>query len=190
MTIPFRAAFCLLFAASFGAACMPNPQSVKERRVNFDRDGLRGRLLLDKAPPDMKRVDSVFGEAARLMGYTLDPAAPGRGSTVTVTYYWSALKPIAEDYMVFVHGDAIGGKGSRIHRDHYPARGLYPTDVWQVGEVVMDRFSVSIPPGYGAPALGLYTGLYKGNYRVPLTEAGRAPGSSDNRSMAVRIQFN
>lgn len=169
---------------------MPNPQSVKERRVNFDRSGLKGRLILDAAPDDMTRVDSIFGGTIKLLGYRLEPTNPGRGSSVAVTYYWSALEPIAEDYMVFIHGDAIGGQASRLHADHYPAQGDYPTDVWQVGEVIVDRFSVGIPPGYGAPAVGLYSGLYKGAYRVPLTENGRVAGGRDNRAMAVRIQFN
>ena len=171
------------------AGCMPNPQSVKERRVNFDRTGLKGQLILDAAPDGIHRVDAVFGDAIRLLGYRLEPAKPVRGSAVQVSYYWTALKPVAEDYMVFIHGDAIGGRASRLHGDHYPARGRYPTDVWQPGEVVVDRFKISIPPGYGAPAVGLHSGLYKGSYRVPLTDAGKAPSGRDNRSMAVRIQF-
>ena len=180
----------LLVGAAALAACLPNPQSVKERRLGFDRSELKGRLILESPPADMHRVDAVFGDSLRLLGYTLNPAQPARGSRVEVTYYWSALRPIAEDYMVFIHGDAIGGRASRLHADHYPAKGDYPTDVWQVGEVVVDRFTVGIPPGYGGSAVGLHSGLYKGNYRVPLTDAGRAPGGRDNRSMAVRIQFN
>lgn len=173
-----------------GAACMPNPQSVKEHRVNFPRDGLKGRLILDAAPQSMTRIDAVFGRHIKLLGYTISPEQPARGATAEVTYFWSALEPIAEDYMVFIHGDSIGGKASRLHADHFPAQGDYPTDVWQPGEVIVDRFKVGIPPGYGAPALGLYSGMYKGNYRVPLTDRGRVPGGTDNRSMAVRIQFN
>lgn len=172
--------------------CMPNPQSVKERRVNYDRSALKGRLILDKPPADMQRVDAVFGGAVKLLGYTLSPAQPGRGSRLTVTYYWSALKPMAEDYKVFIHGDAIGvqDRVPRIHGDHYPALEKYPTDVWQVGEVVVDRFAVDIPPGYGAPELGLYSGLYKGDYRVPLSDSGRSAGGRDNRSLAVRLRLN
>ena len=181
-------AVAVALATSF--ACMPNPQSVKERRVNYDRSGLKGELILDAVPDNINRVDAVFGDVIKLIGYTLDPLKPGRGTTVKVTYYWSPTGPIAEDYKVFIHGDAIGGQGSRIHGDHFPASGKYPTDVWQVGEVIVDEFKMSIPPGYGAPAVGFYTGFYKGNYRVPLTQAGRAPSGRDNRSMAVRIQFN
>ena len=190
MSISFRAVASSLVASLVGWACMPNPQSVKERRMNFERDHLQGRLIVGEPPADMTRVEAEFGDVIKLLGYTLDPPAPVRGQTVEVKYYWTALKPLAEDYMVFIHGDAIGGQASRLHADHFPAKGEYPTDVWQEGEVVVDPFKVSIPPGYGASAVGLYSGLYKGDYRVPLTRHGRAPGGRDNRSMAVRIQFN
>ena len=77
----------------------------------------------------------------------------------------------------------------RIHGDHFPAKGKYPSDVWQEGEVVVDEFTMWIPVGYGAKRLGLYTGMYKENYRVPLTDKGQRPGASDNRSLAVELTF-
>lgn len=172
-----------------GAGCLPEVQSVKERRESFDRSALRGSVIVDRPPSDMQPVGAVFGERARLLGYTLEPARPPPGGRVYVTFYWSAIRPMAEDYEVFIHGDAVGEKQSRIHGDHYPAGGRYPTDVWQPGEIVKDEFSVFIPPGYGAKHLGLFTGLYKGSYRVPLTDAGVRPRTGDNRSRAVDIFF-
>ena len=107
-----------------------------------------------------------------------------------ITFYWAALKEIAEDYQVFVHGDGIGGRASRIHADHFPADEKYPTDVWQVGEIIADPFTLWIPPGYGPKRLGINTGMYKKNYRVPLTNRGKKQAGSDNRSQAVEIRFN
>lgn len=169
--------------------CMPNPQSVRERREEFPRDGIRDELLFKSPPPNMTEVGAVFGGRAKLMGYTLDPAQPKPGDRTKVTFYWTPLSPIAEDYQVFVHGDAVGAKASRIHGDHYPAKGKYPTDVWQKGEVVADPFVMWIPPGYGPKHLGIFVGLYKAKYRVPLTDKGKAPGTGDNRSRAVDIYF-
>lgn len=171
------------------SACLPNPQSVKERRESFDRDGLLGDLLFTEPPPQMKPVGAVFGERIQLAGYSLDPAEPKRGDTVEVTLYWSATKPISEDYMVFVHGDAISGNARRIHGDHWPADGKYPTDVWRPGEFVADRFKIRISGDYGAPKLGINVGLYKGNYRVPRTATGSAFGDNENRSRPVEITF-
>ena len=169
--------------------CLPNPQSVKERRESFDRDALKGSLLFDAPPSNMRKVESVFDDRIQLMGYTLDPAEPKKGDTVVVTFFWTALKPINEDYMVFVHGDAIGGNARRLHGDHYPAKGKYPTDVWRVGDIVADPFEVKISSDYGAPRLGINTGMYKGNYRVPRTSKGLVYGDGENRTRPVEIVF-
>lgn len=171
------------------AACLPNPQSVKERREDFDRSSLKGTFILDAAPSNMVAVGAEFGKKVKLLGYTMKPEQPGPADRVTITFYWQALAPLAEDYEVFVHGDAIGGNAPRIHGDHYPADGKYPTDVWRENEVVADPFSVWIPAGYGPKQLGIYAGLYKENFRMPLTNKGSANSDNENRSQAVTITF-
>lgn len=175
--------------ALIGTRCLPKPESVKEHRDNFDRDSIRGSLLLQAPPADMKRIDASFGHA-KLLGYTVDPANPQPGDRARIKLYWTATGPMAEDYQVFVHGDAIGGNASRLHGDHFPAEGKYPTDVWREGDVVVDAFTMWIPPGYGPKTLGIYVGLYLQNYRVPLTEKGQMPSDSENRSQAITLNFN
>lgn len=177
-----------LIAPLTAFACLPNPQSVKERRDSFDRDVLRGKLILENTPPSMVRVDAEFG-IIKLLGYTLDPVTPKRGDKVEVRFYWSTSAPVDEDYQVFVHGDAIGGGARRIHGDHFPAEGAYPTDVWLPGEIIVDPFTVRIPSEYGPTQVGLNTGLYKENFRVPLTNRGLAPADKENRSQAVTMTF-
>lgn len=170
--------------------CLPKPESVKERRENFERSALKGRYLLDAAPADVKHVFAEFGGKAQLIGYTVTPEHPKGGDRLDIKFYWTALGPIAEDYQIFVHGDGIGGNASRIHGDHFPADGKYPTDVWREGDVVVDPMSLDIPPGYGPPQLAIFVGLYLGNYRVPLTSKGSAPADNDNRSQAITLQLN
>lgn len=184
-----RSLFVLALVCCLTGACLPSVQSVKERREGFDRAALKGTFILDAVPAGMTPVGAVFGERAKLLGYTLEPARPQPGGNQTIIFYWSALRPMAEEYQVFIHGDAVGEKQSRIHGDHFPARGRYPTDVWQEGEVIRDAFTVFIPPGYGAKHLGIFAGLYKGDHRVPLTDAGVRPRTGDNRSRAVDIFF-
>jgi hypothetical protein len=184
-----RAAFAVLGMVLVGA-CLPHPESVKERRANFDRESLMGKYILSSPPPGMREVGAVFGDRIKLVGYTMEPSSPRRGDKVRVTFYWSALKPIPEDYQVFVHGDATGGNARRVHGDHYPAEGKYPTDVWREGEIVADPFSMSISGDYGAERLGIYTGMYVGDYRVPLTDRGQAFSDSENRSRPIEIVFS
>jgi hypothetical protein len=170
-------------------ACLPNPQSVKERREEFDRSALKGELIFDATPSNMKPIGAEFGRKVKLLGYTMDPEEPRQADRVKVTFYWQALAPLAEDYEVFIHGDAIGGNAPRIHGDHYPAEGKYPTDVWRENEVVADPFAIWIPAGYGPKQLGIYAGLYKENYRMPLTNKGVANSDNENRSQAITITF-
>lgn len=184
-----RAGWALALALVLVGACLPEVQSVRERRESFDRDSLKGSIIVSQVPSDMQPVGAVFGERAKLLGYTLDPPRPGPGGRVEITFYWSALRPMAEEYQVFIHGDAVDDRESRIHGDHYPGRGRYPTDVWQEGEIVKDTFTIYIPPGYGAKHLGIFTGLYKDDYRVPLTDPGVRPRTGDNRSRAIDIFF-
>ena len=185
-----RAAIVLCTLALGSAACLPNPQSVKERRESFDRGSLEGDYILSAPPAGMTEIGAVFGDRIKLVGYTLDPAQPKRGDTVDITLYWTALKPVPEDYQVFVHGDAInGGNARRIHGDHFPAKGKYPTDVWREGELVVDTFSMSIPSAYEPERLGVYTGMYLGDYRVPLTSRGASASDAENRSRAVEMVF-
>jgi hypothetical protein len=180
-------AACAALALGLGGACLPNPQSVAERRAEFPREGLMGALVFTAPPPGMVEVGAVFGERIKLVGYALDPEHPKRGDSVKVTFYWSALRPIAEDFQVFVHGDASGANARRIHGDHYPAKGDYPTDVWREGEIVADPFTIRISGDYAPERFGLYTGLYLGDYRLPLTDRGKAPADNENRSRAVEI---
>lgn len=185
---PHLATLALLVAVH-GAACLPNPQSVKERRASFDRRSLAGTVILESPPANMVRVDAEFG-TLKLLGYTLDPAVPKRGDKVEIRFYWTTSAPVDEDYQIFVHGDAVGGGARRIHADHFPADGAYPTDVWQPGEIVVDPFSVRIPSAFGPAQLAINTGLYKENFRVPLTNRGLAPADKENRSQAVTLNFS
>lgn len=170
-------------------ACLPNPQSTREFREGFPRAALEGELLLSQVPGGLSPVGAVFDKQIQLVGYKMEPAQPKRGDSVRITYYWTPLKSVPEDYKVFVHGEAEGGKAGRIHLDHYPADNRYPITAWRIGEVIADPFTLSIPARYPAPKLVLYSGLYKGEDRLRVTDAGRAK-ASDNRVDAVRIQLD
>jgi hypothetical protein len=58
-------------------------------------------------------------------------------------------------------------RGNIIARwDAFPGRGLYPTRVWQPGEIVVDPYRIPVAPDASAPGLGrIEVGLFR---RVPL----------------------
>lgn len=106
------------------------------------------------------RIDAIFDNTIRLLGYEVDATQVGVGDTVTVTLYWQALKPIEASYAVYVH--LIDGDGViEAQRDTYPGLGNYPTSLWQPGQAFADRYVVHVPETAYAPLdtivrVGLY----------------------------------
>jgi hypothetical protein len=178
-----RAATLLLFAA-----CLPNPQSVAERREGFDRRGLEGVVLLRSLPP-MTEVHAIFDGPIELLGYQCEPQLLAPGDRAKITLYWTAQESVGEDLEVFVHGDAADGS-RRLHGDHLPAEGRYPTDVWRPGEFVVDRFSLDIPRDYAPTSVSLFMGLYRNESRVLLREPGSRPADRENRSRVIDLSLH
>ncbi|MCC7380349.1 MAG: hypothetical protein IT384_00860 [Deltaproteobacteria bacterium] len=178
----------LLLVTLLGASCLPNPQSLPEARESFDRRALLGSVIVSTVPP-LQEVGAVFDERLELVGYDLDPASPRRGDSVEIRFYWRARRSVSEDYRVFIHADAQASGARRIHGDHFPAGGRYPTWAWREGELIADAFRIAIPRDYGPDRLEIYAGLYRGEYRVPLTAPGLAPADRENRSRAITISL-
>ena len=97
------------------------------------------------------RVDVTYGDAIRLLSYRIDRQEAAPGEDVAVTLYWKCLRPLDEDYSVFLHlldeNDVIVAQ-----RDMYPGQGTYPTSLWAPGETFADTMVVSLPPTVRTPA--------------------------------------
>ena len=81
------------------------------------------------------------------------------GATVRLNVLWQALKPLDEDYTVFVH--AVDGEGTIWgQRDTEPQEGEYPTTEWRLGEIVQDRYELQIDVAGPREGYQLVVGLY------------------------------
>jgi hypothetical protein len=126
-------------------------------------------------------VEATFGEAARLLGYSLDADVLAPGDDVNLTLYWKALAPLEDDYTVFTHllGDANPATGTPVWAGHdsQPDNGHFPTTAWQPGQVILDVHRLAIPgdapPGEYQLEAGLY--LLATLARLPATDAGGNP---------------
>lgn len=118
------------------------------------------RVDPDALPPGVERLDVVFADKLRLIGYEMPQRRVRRGTPLPLTLYWQSLAAMDRDYTVFVHlfgrdGEAVG------QEDTYPGAGNYPTSQWRPGEVIADRYQVLVLPEARAPALGLVdVGVY------------------------------
>lgn len=121
-------------------------------------------------PPIQTPSQAVFGESIRLLGYDLLTTT----QSLSLTLYWQAGKPIARDYKLFVHLSPMDRPEPLRQDDRLTRDGLYPTGVWQPGEIVSDTVAldlVDLPPARYRLAIGWYDPNTLA--RLPATEAGR-----------------
>jgi hypothetical protein len=161
------------------SACIERPWEDAPARTRPNESALRD-VLLKAPPPGMIPVGAVFGGAAELVGYVVQPSPLVANQRATVTLVWRC-KAELDAWHIFVHLDAANGSGQRIHAEHDPAQGRYPTDAWRPGDLVADAFSF-MPDG--SPLL-LYLGFYtQGENRLRLDSPGRGRDDGNNRLLA------
>ncbi|MBL8144977.1 MAG: glycosyltransferase family 39 protein [Anaerolineae bacterium] len=115
------------------------------------------RSALHDAP---NPVSVNFGGQLELIGYEVSDLSPAAGEQFDVTFYWRALQPIAEDYVVFTH--LLDPATTTIYAgsDAQPAGWTRPTSAWQPGEIIADTHTLTVnpdtPPGIYELELGAY----------------------------------
>jgi 4-amino-4-deoxy-L-arabinose transferase-like glycosyltransferase len=118
-----------------------------------------GRFKVDEAPPfgvfwqpPLANFDGIWLREVDLP----DQVQPG--STITATLTYEMLAPNGRAGTAFVH--LLGSDGQPVAQDdHPPQNGDYPTDLWDRGECVQERFTLNIPPNAQGP-LRAVTGFY------------------------------
>jgi len=106
------------------------------------------------------RVYINYEGKVELIGYETDKDRVEPGDDLELTLYWRCLAEMDRDYSVFIH--LFGRDEQPIgQRDTYPGRGTYPTSLWRAGDIICDRYKVSISPDAAAPsACRIEVGLY------------------------------
>jgi hypothetical protein len=103
-------------------------------------------------------VEATFGDRVRLVSFAAtDSTSPGQ--TLDVRLYWEALRPLKEDYIVFVH--LLDSSGALIAGHDGPPRNREsPTSTWLPGDVVPDVHRVTLEPDTPTGAYQLWVGIY------------------------------
>lgn len=157
----------------------PRDAQQQGARPTVDRAQLRD-VLVGGVPADLVPVGAVFGNAAELLGYRLEPTPMVPGQYARLTLFWRCRAEL-EPWHIFVHLDDVSGTGERIHAEHDPAQGRFPTDAWKPGDIIADAFAFPAP----THALGLYLGFFStGDNRLPLVSAGRGRDDGSSRLLA------
>lgn len=166
----------------------------------------RPRLLRDEAqlPPALVRTELTFANQIRWIGYVAEPARVHPGELMDVTLYWQALQPITTDYSLglrlFGRGRANDGATNLttslftdtewLVLDTYPGGGMWPTTLWQPGQIVADHYRLRIPATPTVTALlpsvvKLDVGFYTLNGFQFITDTRDAQGQPSGRQRYV-----
>jgi 4-amino-4-deoxy-L-arabinose transferase-like glycosyltransferase len=112
-------------------------------------------------PSPQVRLDQPFGEEITLLGYDL-VGGHDRGEldpdNLELTLYWRADEAPKTDYTTFLHLRNSANENV-AQKDRPPANGLYPTSLWDAGEIIVDEISVplaGLPVGKYSLVVGLY----------------------------------
>ena len=114
--------------------------------------------LLDPGaiPGEMKVPFPItYGDAIKLLGYSLPAPKAWRGDYAGITLYWRALKPMANDYGLRVENFSLDGLSFRNGLNFTPGHSVYPTSFWRPGDTFAETYY--LPIGFDAPAPTLAT---------------------------------
>jgi hypothetical protein len=176
----------LLILALCCTACVERPFDAplpQPKRAVVDRASLKDILV--PAPSDATLVGAVFGGSAELTGWKMEPPQLIPGQRQRMTFYWRCRAEM-EPWHIFVHLEDAAGASERIHAEHDPALGRFPTDAWRPGDTIADSFYFVA----GKDPLVLFVGFYsQGEARLPITGPGRGRDDGTSRLMAGVLQI-
>jgi len=120
-------------------------------------------LVLPAEPASMQRQARLrYGDdELELLGYALDRETALPGDEIAITLHIEALKKLETDYSLFIHlwGTDMEWLGAR---DSYPGRGTMPTSQMDAGQIIEDRYLVTIAPTATVPSrIQIEIGFYE-----------------------------
>jgi hypothetical protein len=86
---------------------------------------------------------AIFGDNQIALLSAEPVGSPTPGGQIKLLTRWQALRPIDQDYTVFFH--AVGPDGNRWgQQDTMPQDGKLPTSGWQPGQVIEDKYQLTL----------------------------------------------
>jgi hypothetical protein len=115
-----------------------------------------GATVTEAAP--QLPVNMILGEQLKLLGVDMNRSPLNNRSPLALTFYWQALAELEHDYTVFVHLRTSTGE-IVAQKDAPPLAGVYPTGLWDEGEIIKDRLELpleAVMPGRYELVVGMY----------------------------------
>ena len=126
-------------------------------------------------------LQARVGDQFAFLGYDVSQRVLNPGQSAHVSLYWQATARPDRDYLVFTYlvdeGGKIWSQSSRQALD-----GDYPTSLWEVGQVVRDRFDLVVdsetPRAVYELGVGLYDEEAQSYLPVVVSSEGSVPAES------------
>src|SRR5690554_3671690 len=103
---------------------------------------------------------------------------------MTLTTYYKVLRRVSTQQRIFLHVDY---PGNRLHDDHDPAAGEFPTNFWLVGDIVKDEHKMSIDRYSSAGVYSINMNFFRGSNRMKVEP--RPAHDGQNRVTVGRIKI-
>jgi hypothetical protein len=110
--------------------------------------------------PALSQVHVELSDGLWLDAYRVDPLQIMPGEDVRVVARWQSLSKVPRSVQMWARLRQDNRTIVEITRA--PGDDLYPTDQWRVGEFVLDRFELSVPPTAGGGTARLEIGVEGG----------------------------
>jgi hypothetical protein len=157
------------------SADTPSEEDIKAAKEN----------ILSAPPATIQHpVNAQLDDKLVYLGLDVDADVVTPGKAFTLTHYWKVLKPVPDEWKLFVHLESPDSKKSHLNADHVPIGGKYPLHVWKKDEIIRDIHRVSVPAAWPGNAVEIYVGAWKGPLRMKVTSG---PKDGENRIFAVKI---
>ena len=143
--------------------------------------------ILSAAPTPKYPINAELDDKLVYLGLDVDTDTVTPGKAFTLTHYWKVLKPVGDDWKLFIHLEAPDSKRSHLNADHVPINGKYPLSAWKAGDIIRDIHRVSVPPTWPANTVEIYVGLWKGPVRMSVK---KGPKDSENRVLVVKLPIS
>ena len=133
----------------------------------------------EKAPRHKKEIN--LDNKITMLGWEVSSVSGAkhleRGNEFDLITYWRCDDKLSANWKVFIH---IDGPGPRIHGDHEPVSGIYPTKEWSPGDYIMDVHRGKVPAYQEAGMYRINLGMYRGNTRMKVLDEPRARENAIN----------
>lgn len=137
--------------------------------------------VFEQAPDDLEVPEHLytFDGDIRLLGFRiLDEddewvESASSGQTVYFETFYEVISRPSSSREMFIHVDY---GNNRINGDHDVVDGEYPINYWVPGEIVRDRYPLTIDRGSAAGEYTIFMGFFTGDTRMQVSPAG-----GDNR---------